>query len=184
MEGPKAKAETKHQNKVQEESPILERIKSLLRKAKDPAASTAEAEEAGKMAHKLMGKYKISIKGIYPQTVQSEQSSEAARQRDQFTQNTASDEEREEFVKERQQSYLERVIEKSIKHHAEMEAKLAAEANKAQTPNNSALAVGLGENSSGWESTTASPGLFRKSDTQREKTDLHQIRGKVSFPKF
>lgn len=194
MEGPKAKATPKTQKKVTEKSPVQEKIEGLLTKAKDTASSPAEAEEAEKMAHKLMVKYKISIKGVKPKFVQPAGLSAATRQRDQFKQNSATEAEHDNFVQEQRKSYWERVVENSIKLRTEKEAKLAALAKKAQTPNESPLADGSGENISGWDTAASGPGFLQEvgyttrkegpTASERQNILFEILTGQIELPQW
>ena len=151
---------TKNKNqKSTQTSPVVEKIQNLLKKSKDIAASPAEAEAAEKMAHKLMLKYKISIKGVHPVSIQKDQTREAVRQRDQFHQNDVSQKDSEKFVAETRKNYWERVIEKSIRDHKNT---LDAEERARTAINETNLADGLGDGGSGWESISASPGLLQE----------------------
>ena len=85
-------------------------------------------------------------------------------------------------------------MENSIKHRVEMEAKIAAGLKRDQTPNESALADGLGENISGWDSTATGPGLLQEvgyttkkdgpSTAKRQSILSEVLTGRIVMPKW
>ena len=161
---------------------ILERIQSLLRKAKDPASSESEAAEAQKMAERYMETHNVSIKGVSRKDIsksKKDKSEEAYRYRESYTHSNVGDEESEAWVKERWEAYQERVKKQQDTRNRERE---------------DSVADGLGGDGTGWNNSLAGSGLLQEigyttrkegpTSRERQKILVDVLMGRVTVPNW